>query len=44
MDASWQGKTSEKYLDHAHRLETYISNDSDAGFSIQRNLIMTLLP
>jgi hypothetical protein len=29
--ASWQGKTSEKYLDHAHRLETYISNDrSDA--------------
>jgi hypothetical protein len=24
--ASWQGKTSE-YLDHAHRLETYISND-----------------
>ena len=25
--ASWQGKTSEKYLDHAHRLETYINND-----------------
>jgi glycosyltransferase involved in cell wall biosynthesis len=25
--ASWQGKTSEKYLDHAHRLENYISND-----------------
>lgn len=25
--ASWQGKTSEKYLDHAHKLETYINND-----------------
>jgi hypothetical protein len=22
--ASWQGKTSEKYLDHAHRLERLI--------------------
>jgi hypothetical protein len=44
--ASWQGKTSEKYLDHAHRLETYISNDRVMldGFSIQHNLIMTLLP
>jgi hypothetical protein len=25
--ASWQGKTSEKYLDHAHVLEKYINNN-----------------
>jgi hypothetical protein len=39
--ASWQGKTSEKYLDHAHRLETYISNDRSDSMDFLYSTILS---